>query len=183
MSILLAPTSMRSTRAVRKARWGAPGNSDQLLPITAARATSRRCGAGSGDRIEKLLVQSAGDEVLDLPCRDAQSGGAVGLIFGDQRAGDIVALAHTVLDRMGRRRRVAIGVEQQPSEQARLAGAVAGASLSGVARELRLNRVPHRLIDDRRVFAPQGARRPSGSRKGSNPARKLTLVVVGAVTP
>jgi len=84
--------------------------------------------------IEKPLGQSAGDEVLDLRGRDAQSGGALGLIFGDQRAGDTVAIAHTVLDRVGRRHRVAVGVEQQAGEQARPAGAVAGAPLSGVAR-------------------------------------------------
>src|SRR5262249_35262526 len=36
-----APTSMRSIRRVRTARWRVPGNSGQLLPIAAAPATSR----------------------------------------------------------------------------------------------------------------------------------------------
>ena len=32
----------------------------------------------------------------------------------------------------------------------------AGVAFGGVAGELRLNRIPERLIDDRRVFAPMG---------------------------
>src|SRR5205085_4354718 len=38
-------------------------------------------------------------------------------------------------------------------EQARLTSACAGVALGGIGGELRLDRIPERLIDDRRVFA------------------------------
>ena len=47
----LDPMSTRSISAVRKARWRVAGNSDQLFPISAARAISRRCADGSARRI------------------------------------------------------------------------------------------------------------------------------------
>ena len=39
--------------------------------------------------------------LLDLRGWDAQPGGPIGLILGDQRAGDIVAVARPFLDRRG----------------------------------------------------------------------------------
>ena len=57
---------------------------------------------------------------------------------------------------VGRRHPVAGAVEQQAREQARLAGAGAGVALGGVGGELGLNRIPQRLVDDRRVFAGVG---------------------------
>jgi hypothetical protein len=41
MSIRLAPTPIQPIRAVRKARYRVPGNSVQLLPISAARAIAQ----------------------------------------------------------------------------------------------------------------------------------------------
>src|SRR5215831_20623846 len=51
ISIRLTPTSVRSIRVVSKARCRVAGNSDQLFPISLARAISRRCADGSASRI------------------------------------------------------------------------------------------------------------------------------------
>src|SRR5947209_2168459 len=66
--------------------------------------------------IEKPLTHSAGHELFDLRGRDAQPKGPLALIFGDQRAGDIVAVARALLDRVGRRHPVAVAVEQHPTD-------------------------------------------------------------------
>jgi hypothetical protein len=92
------------------------------------------------------LANSAGHELCG---RDAQPGGPLGLIFGDQRARDIVAVARALLDGVARRHPVAVAIKQHAGEQARLAKA-------GVARKLDLNCIPQRRIDDRRVFAGMG---------------------------
>src|SRR6516225_1017110 len=94
--------------------------------------------------------------MLDLHSWNAQGGGAFALILGDQRARDIVAVAPAVFDRIARRHPVALGVEQQPGEQARLVSACAGGALGGIAGEPHLNRIPQRLINDWRVFARMG---------------------------
>jgi len=57
---------------------------------------------------------------------------------------------------MGRRHAIAVAVKQHAGEQARLASARAGVALGGIGGELRLDRIPQRLIDDRRVFAGMG---------------------------
>src|SRR6516165_9011260 len=90
--------------------------------------------------------------MLDLTGWNAQ-GGAFALILDDQRAGDIVVVAPALFDRIARRHPVALGVEQNPGEQARLVSACAGVALGGIAGEPHLNRLPHRLVDDWRVFA------------------------------
>ncbi|MBV9198563.1 MAG: hypothetical protein JO320_04570 [Alphaproteobacteria bacterium] len=46
MSIQLAPTSMRSIRAARKAHWRVAGSSGQLFTISSARVISPRCAVG-----------------------------------------------------------------------------------------------------------------------------------------
>jgi hypothetical protein len=102
------------------------------------------------------LAQSAGHKLLDLSGWDAEAGGRFGLIVGNQRAGDIVAVSHAVFDGVGRRHPVAITIKQYAGEQARLVSAGARVALAGVARKLRLNRIPQRPIDDRRVFAGMG---------------------------
>src|SRR5262249_29478587 len=79
--------------------------------------------------------------------------GPVAAVFGDQRAGDIVAIVRPLLDRVGRRHRVAAAIKQHAGEQARLANSGTGIALGGVARELRLNRVPQHLVHARQVFA------------------------------
>ena len=70
------------------------------------------------------MAHSAGHEMLDLPGWNAQGGGAFALILGDQRAGDIVAVARALFDRIARRHPVALGIKQHPGEQARLVSAV-----------------------------------------------------------
>src|SRR6516225_8094225 len=152
---------MRSIRAVRTARWRAPGNSGQLFPISAARATSRRCA----DRIRKLcrlvdaagiakpMARSAGHQLLDLRGGDAQSGRSLGPMSGDQRARDIVAVARALFDGIARRYAVAVAIIQQPGEQPGLVSAGASVATGGIASEPRLNRIPKRLIDDRNVLA------------------------------
>ena len=77
---------------------------------------------------------------------------SVGL-FGDQRAGNVVAVTRALFTGVARRHRAAVGVEQHAGEQARPARSSTGVALGGVVRELRLNRIPQRLVDDRRVFA------------------------------
>src|SRR6516162_2127706 len=94
--------------------------------------------------------------MLDLRGWNAQGGGAFALILGDQRAGDIVAVAPALLDRIARRHPVALGIKQHPGEQARLVSAGASVALGGIAGEPHLNRIPERLVDDWRVFARMG---------------------------
>src|ERR1700758_4227315 len=94
--------------------------------------------------------------MLDLPGWNAQGGGAFALILGDQRAGDIVAVARALFDRIARRHPVALGIKQHAGEQARLVSAGASVARAAIAGELCLNRIPERLIDDRRVFAGMG---------------------------
>ena len=57
---------------------------------------------------------------------------------------------------MGQRHRIAVAVEQHAGEQARLASARAGVALGGIGGELRLDRIPQRPIDDRRVLTGMG---------------------------
>jgi hypothetical protein len=54
--------------------------------------------------------------------------------LSDQRAGDIVAVARALFDRIARRHPVALAIKQQPGEQARLVSAWA-AKLGTVARK------------------------------------------------
>jgi hypothetical protein len=100
-------------------------------------------------------VHSVGHQLLDLRCRDPQPDGVLGPIFRDQRARDIVAVARAALYCMARRHPVAIAINQQAGEQARLT-LCARVPLGGVARKLRLNRIPQRLLDDWRVLARMG---------------------------
>src|SRR5436305_520197 len=102
------------------------------------------------------MPQSAGHRLLYFAGWDAEAGRSIGLIFGNQRSRDIVAVASSFLGRMGRRHAIAVAVEQHAGEQARLASACAGVALGGIGSELRLDRIPRRLIDDRRVFAGMG---------------------------
>src|ERR1700730_2684507 len=57
---------------------------------------------------------------------------------------------------MTRRHPVAVAIKQHAGKQARLAISRARVLLGGVAGKLRLNRIPQRLIDDRRVAARMG---------------------------
>jgi hypothetical protein len=92
-------------------------------------------------------------ELLDLPGWDAQPGAPVDLIFGNLRAGDIIAVAGTLLDRMARGHPVAVAIKQHAGEQAWLYSPSANIALGGVTGEPRLNHIPQLLIDDRRVLA------------------------------
>src|SRR6516164_4157635 len=114
------------------------------------------CRLVDAARVEKPLAHSAGQEMLDLRGWNAQGGGAFALISGDQQAGDIVAVAPALFDRIARRHPIALGVEQQPGEQARLVSAGAGGALGGIAGEPHLNRIPQRLVNDWWVFARMG---------------------------
>ena len=102
------------------------------------------------------MTHSASHEQFDIRGWDTQSGRPLGLTFGDQRTRDIVVVARALLDRVGRRHAVSVAIKQHPGEQARLVRADTWVALGGIAGELRLNRIPKRLIDDRRVFAPMG---------------------------
>ena len=79
------------------------------------------------------------------------------LIFGDQPVGDIIAVARALFDGVARRHPVAVVVKQHAGEQARLVSACAGVARGGIGGKLLVNRIPQRLIDDRRVFAPPGS--------------------------
>src|SRR5262245_57961982 len=94
--------------------------------------------------------------MLDLPGWNAQGGGTFALILGDQRAGNIVAVASAVFYRIARRHPVALSIKQHPDEQTWLVSAGAGGALRGIAGEPHLNGIPQRLINDWRVFARIG---------------------------
>jgi hypothetical protein len=64
--------------------------------------------------IEKPLAHAAGHKPLDLLSGDAQPGRALALTFGDQRAGEIVAVARALLERVARRHPVAIPSNNMP---------------------------------------------------------------------
>src|SRR6266404_8158387 len=53
---------------------------------------------------------------------------------------------------MARRHPIAVAIKQQAGEEARLTMSSACVPLGGVASKLCLNRIPQRLIDDRRVL-------------------------------
>src|SRR5580693_9590058 len=57
---------------------------------------------------------------------------------------------------MARRHPVAVAIKQHASEEARLPSFSAIAMLGGIARKLRLDCIPYRLIDDRLVSAGIG---------------------------
>src|SRR5262249_16952040 len=69
-----------------------------------------------------------------------------GPIFGDQRAGDIVAVPRVLLDRVAWRHPLAVAIKQHPGEQARLASSCARVALGGVAGKLGLDRIPQRRV-------------------------------------
>src|SRR5580700_449467 len=116
MSICSNLTSIRSIRAVRTARLRGTGNSGQCLPMSAARAT-RRSRFIDGARIEKPSVHSGAHELLDLDSRNPRSGGGLGPIFREQRAGDIVAVVRAILG-MARRHAVAVAIKHHAGEEA-----------------------------------------------------------------
>src|SRR6516164_160586 len=68
----------------------------------------------------------------------------------------LVVVAPALLDRVARRHPVALGVEQDPREQARLVRAGAGGALDSIAGEPHLSRIPQQLINDWRMFARMG---------------------------
>src|SRR5215813_1476610 len=94
--------------------------------------------------------------MVDLRGWETQSSRSLGLIFGDQRARNIVAVACALFDRIARRHPIAIAIKQHPGEQAWLVSAGAGVALGGIAGEPHPNRIPERLIDDWLVFAGVG---------------------------
>src|SRR5580693_4701559 len=105
---------------------------------------------------QKPSVHSVAHELFDLRRRNPQPSGVVGPIFRDQRAGDIVAVTHALLDGMAWCHPVAVAIKQHASEEARLPSFSALVPLGGVAGKLRLDRIPERFIDDRLMFAKIG---------------------------
>src|SRR5947208_12188914 len=57
---------------------------------------------------------------------------------------------------MARRHPITVAIKQQAGEEARLTMSCARVPLGGVANKLCLNRIPQRLIDDRRVLTRMG---------------------------
>src|ERR1700738_3136751 len=68
----------------------------------------------------------------------------------------IVAVARALLYRMARRHPIAVAIKQQAGEEARLTMSCACVPLGGVAGQLCLNRIPPRLLDDRRALPRMG---------------------------
>src|SRR5260370_11702153 len=93
--------------------------------------------------IEKPLPHAAGNELLDLSGWDAPPSEPIGPIFGDQRAGDVVAVAGPLLDRMARSHPVAVAIKQQAGEQARLHCSSARLALGPLSGQPPPNRIPH----------------------------------------
>src|SRR5271165_1058494 len=85
-----------------------------------------------------------------------QPGGVARPIFGDRRAGDVVAVAGALLDGMARRHPTAVAIKQHPGEQAWLLRVSGRLALGRVAGELGLDRIPEQLIDNRLMFATIG---------------------------
>src|SRR5207248_6105100 len=101
--------NFRSSRHEPALRWG----------------IGKPCRLIDAGRIEKPLAHAVRDELLDLRSWNAQPGGPVALILGDQRARDIIPVTRALLDGVGRRHRVAVAIEQQAGEQAGLASSCA----------------------------------------------------------
>jgi hypothetical protein len=59
-------------------------------------------------------------QLFDLSGRDPQRDGVLGPILCDQRASDIVAVARALLNCMAQRHPMAVAIEQQAGEEARL---------------------------------------------------------------
>jgi hypothetical protein len=106
--------------------------------------------------LRKQLADAVGDDLLDLRRGDAQSGGGIGPRVDRQRAGDVVAVALAVLDRMGRGHALALAVDQQAGEQARVLHPNAGAARDCVLGKAGLHGIPQRGVDDRLVLAGVG---------------------------
>jgi len=79
------------------------------------------------------------------PGWNAQGGGALALILGDQRGARESGSACS-FDFIARRHPVAVAMKQHPGEQARLVSAGASFGPAAGAGELSLNRIPKRLI-------------------------------------
>src|SRR5258707_448359 len=71
----------------------------------------------------------------------------------NQIVGDVVAIPLTALHRMRRRHPIALAVEQQSSQQARLLRRLSRPSHGGIRHKLHLDAVPQGLINDRLVVA------------------------------
>src|SRR5579862_7123090 len=106
--------------------------------------------------LRKQPPDAVDDDLLDLRGRDAQPCGGFAARPDNQRAGDIIAVAPALLDRMGRGHALALAVEQQPGKQARVLDPSAGAALDRVLGKTGLRGIPQRSIDDRAVLARIG---------------------------
>src|SRR6516162_8300087 len=80
----------------------------------------------------------------------------VGPILCDQRARDIITVARALPNCMARRHPVPVAIKQHASEEARLPSFSAIPGLGVIARKLRMDCIPPRLIDDWLVFAGIG---------------------------
>src|SRR4029077_2782639 len=166
MSIRSTLTSIRSIRVVRTARLRATGNSGQCLPISAARATRRCCIDGSAIRVAvdlSMLLDSRSHRctrsltscsISAAGIRRAAAFSVRSFVISEPET--IVAVARALLYRMARRHPIAVAIKQQAGKEARLTMSCACVPLGGVAGKLCLNRIPQRLIDDRRVLTRMG---------------------------
>jgi hypothetical protein len=103
-------------------------------------------------RLRQQPPDAVRDDLLDLHRRDAQPDG-IGPRSDDQRAGDVITVSPALLDRMGQGHAMALAVEQQPGEQARVLHPSAGAALDRVLGKTGLHGIPQRGIDNRLVLA------------------------------
>ena len=86
-----------------------------LIEATACQYQARDVSHMAASALIVLSTKSAatnGHRLLDFPGRDAEAGGPIDLIAGDQRSGDIVAISFPFLGRMGWRHAIAVAVEQ-----------------------------------------------------------------------
>ena len=73
--------------------------------------------------------------------------------LGDQRSGDVIAIASAFLDGVGWREPLSVRIDQQASQQARLGGFLPAPMIAGMGGELVSNSSPGLIVDQRGMLA------------------------------
>ena len=98
-----------------------------------------------------VIVDGIGNSCIDAWCRQAPLCVVVG-ISTIARLRYVVAIAPAIFRRLRGDKTSTVGSFQQTGQQARRFDIRLGASDDGVARELRLDRIPQGAVDDCRMF-------------------------------
>ena len=104
---------------------------------------------GSAKKVRSLLITKPSRS----PAGMRQPPDAVPFCFSHKRRRDIVPIARSLLDRVGRRQALAGRVKHEAAQQTRVLCACAGCPLDPVLGENRLDLVPQWLVDDGRMLS------------------------------